>query len=800
MQILSSARYCNPRCVELKAQPLTKEGKSEECRNRSETARMVGKASFRGKVRRPAYFRRIIRRSGVRADIIKEANETTYVSKGMKTRLYLIIYILLSFVLTANGQDKRRSQMADSVQLQDVTVVGKSKVQRLREGALSVNAINVRSMVSSISSLSGIVDRRAGVKLREEGGMGSDFDLSINGMNGNAVRYFLDGVPLDTRGSGLTLANIPVSMIDHVEVYKGVVPTWLCSDALGGAVNIVTHRKKTNYLDASYGFGSFHTHRADINGQYVFKNGLTLRPTFGLNYSKNDYLMKGVELWDENSRKYLPQDRRRFHDGYLSVLTQFEAGVTDKWYADEFFVTASYQQTNKELQTGQVQTRVIGQAERESKSWSIGARYQKRHFLLDDMSLNLSLSHTWDHSITTDTAHRQYDWNGDYIVSARNEINGRAFSERHIKRPLTITRADLNYRFSDQHMLNLNYAFNRTGNNRRDEVDKEFEPANDVQAKHIIGLAYNQSLLGGRLYNTFFLKDYVNYLSVEQTDLPFITGSRETTGSNTQNDLGGGIGTRFEIAEPLAIKASYEHSVRLPLARELLGNGTTIYANVALKPESSDNLNLGFFGTFRTSSHSLYYEANGFLRFVDNYIQPQITEKEGMMQYSNEPAVHIKGVEGEVRYDWNSCLHIVGNLSWQDARNRNRYMNDGKESVTYNNRVPNRPWLFGSTELRYDAARHVSHLLPQTSHLYLGFDYQWVHWFYLSWEAYGAKDTKARIPEKSIVGANVTYSWQKERYNVSVDCQNLFNQTVYDNYKLQKPGRSLFVKFRLLLQ
>ena len=701
---------------------------------------------------------------------------------------------------TVCAQNMQRDTLRDSVTLDVVNVTGKSKTQRLREGALAVNAVDVHSLISSINSLNGLVDRTAGVKIREEGGMGSDFDLSINGMSGNSVRYFLDGVPLDMKGSGVTLANLPVSIINHVEIYKGVVPTWLCSDALGGAVNIVTSRKKTNYLDASYGIGSFHTHKADVSGQYVFKNGLTIRPSFSLSYSKNNYLMKGVEVWDEASRKYLPQDRRRFHDDYLSVIGQVEAGVYDKWWTDEFFVTLSYSQTAKDLQTGQVQSRVIGMADRTNRAWSVGAHYQKRRFLTDNLSATLSLSHTWDQALTTDTAHRQYDWSGEYIRSERNEINGRAFSERHIKRPLTIARSDLSYRISDEHMLNLNYALNRTGNDRWDDVDTSFEPANDVLAKHIIGLAYNQSLWQGRMYNTFFVKDYVNYLSVEQTDLSFITQSDEVATSNTQNNLGGGVGTRLEIAKPLAVKASYEHSVRLPLARELLGNGTTIYANLALQPEKSDNVNLGVFGTMNSGLHTLFYEVNGFLRFVDNYIQPQITEKEGTMQYANEPAVHIKGIEGEVRYDWNNRLQVVGNMSWQDARNRNRYMDDGKESVTYNNRVPNRPWLFGSAEIRYDASHLVSTLLPRTSHLYIGADYQWVHWFYLSWEAYGAEDTKARIPGKSIVGANVTYSWQKERYSVSLDCQNLFDQTVYDNYKLQKPGRSLFLKFRLLLQ
>ena len=686
--------------------------------------------------------------------------------------------------------------MKDSVALRNVTVIGKSKTQRLREGALSVNAIDINSFIGSIHSLNDVVDRTAGVKIREEGGVGSDFDLSISGMSGNSVRYFIDCVPMDAKGTGLTLSNLPLSLIDHVEIYKGVVPTWLNSDVLGGAVNIVTNRKRKNFLDMSYGLGSYHTHKADLNAQYVLKNGVTLRPTLGVNYSKNDYMMKDVEVWDESSRKYVSQNRRRFHDAYLSFFGQLEVGVREKSWADEFFVSLSYNSVNKELQTGQVQTRVIGKADRSGNAWSIGARYMKREFLIKQLSANISFSHTWDHSITTDTAHRQYDWNGDYIRSSRNEINGRAFSRRHFKRPLTIVRTDLKYAFNDCHLLNLSYALNRTGNNRWDDVEEDFMPANDVLAKHIIGLSYNQVLMNGRMSNTFFLKDYINYLSVEQTDLSFVTFSDEVASKTTKNSMGGGFGTKLEIVPQLSVKASYEHTVRLPLAREMLGNGSSIYANLALKPEMSDNVNLGFFGTFRFGQHTLYYEANGFLRYVDNYIQPQITEKEGTMQYGNEPAVHIKGLEGEVRYDWNHRLQVMGNISWQDARNRNRYMDDGKESVTYNNRMPNRPWLFASADAHYT----FHDLMLKGDRLTLGADYQWVHWFYLSWEAYGAEDTKARIPEKNIFGANITYSWQKERYSVSFDCQNLFDETVYDNYKLQKPGRSLFLKFRLLLQ
>lgn len=685
----------------------------------------------------------------------------------------------------------------ETVALKDVEVYAKSKSQKLREGAFAVNALDVKPVVNSLSNLNELVNRTSGVKVRQEGGVGSDYDLSINGMSGNSVRYFIDGVPLETKGSEVSLANLPVNIIDHIEMYKGVVPAYLGSDALGGAINIVTKKEKKNYLDMSYGIGSFHTHKADLNAQIVFpKRGVIVRPTVGVNYSKNDYMMKGVEVWDESVRKYVPSNRKRFHDDYFSLLAQVEVGVTGKPWADDFFVTASYSKVDKELQTGSIQTKVYGMAERNGSAYNVSAQYRKKDFLVKGLQMHSMLSHTWDYSLTVDTAYRVYDWNGDYIESSRNEITGRERSLRHYKRPTTMFRSNWDYRFNPKHAVNLNYLVNRTGNDRYDEVDSSFEPSNDVVCKHIIGLSYHQQLWQDKMENTFFVKDYVNHLNIRQTDLYWQTGSDKVKGESTGNYWGYGAGTRVLFWEPLALKASFEHSVRLPLARELLGNGSTIYANTALNPEKSDNVNLGVFGTWHPGAgYVLYYEVNGFMRFVDDYIQAVVAEKEGMMQYQNVPAVHIKGLEGEVRYSWKRNLQCMANVSWQDARDQRKYKEDGKLSATYLNRVPNRPWLFGSAEVNYtfhDVCRKNSSLRLETS-------YQWVHWYYLTWEAYGAKESKAQIPAQHVVNAGVTYSLENGRYNLSVSCDNIFDRLVYDHYKLQKPGRSFFLKFRVFL-
>ena len=105
---------------------------------------------------------------------------------------------------------------------------------------------------------------------------------------------------------------------------------------------------------------------------------------------------------------------------------------------------------------------------------------------------------------------------------------------RHYKRPLTIGRANLDYRLDNHHSFNLNYLLSRIGNDRYDEVDTDFEASNDILAKHVTGFSYNQYLLEEKMSNTFLVKNYINHLNIRQTDLSSITGSKDVKGSITK--------------------------------------------------------------------------------------------------------------------------------------------------------------------------------------------------------------------------------------------------------------------------
>lgn len=684
-----------------------------------------------------------------------------------------------------------------SVSLNEIEILGQSNSKQIQQKVYTATNLDIQPIATSLNNLSTLVNRATGIRIREEGGVGSDYNLSINGLSGNAVRYFIDGIPLSALGSGVSLANLPVNLVERIEIFKGVVPAELGEDALGGAINIITREARNNYVDVSVGAGSFHTYKADFNAQYVHKkNGFTVRPSFGINYSKNDYLMRDVEIWSEEENKYILVDKRRFHDDYKSAFARLEAGFTNRKWADMALISASYSMENKDIQTGRKQSIVIGDATRDKESFNLSARYSKRNFLTENLTAKMLFSYTNDHTLITDTAFRIYSWDGTWVPTSFSEVSRRGKSIRHYIQPKVILRTNFNYFIDEQRSLNFNYMMNKTGNKRYDDFDFVFVPTNDRLDKHFIGLTYNRLFWQDRLNTSLFVKDYIFHAVPKQKDLYWITGINDVPSSTTRNNISYGAGGRFTFIPEIALKVSYERSVRLPVTREFLGNGLTIYPNFKLRPEIAHNFNLGAFGEWNShNTHIVNYEASFFVRKVQDYII-RLPEGDNQSQYRNVAAATVKGVEGEIGYQYDGILSAKINASYLEERNKNRLTIHNKPDPTYNNRLPNRPWLFANAELSWNKRNPLG---VKNSRLKIDYAFRYIQWFYLTWEAFGIASTKEIVPSQFAHDAVVSWSFAREKYSLSLECTNIFDRKLYDNYMLQKPGRAFFGKFRVFI-
>ncbi|MBR8802907.1 TonB-dependent receptor [Porphyromonas levii] len=681
--------------------------------------------------------------------------------------------------------------------LREVVVSAPTYKEVMQNSSFSATSIDVHPLVASVSNLNKLVNQSSGVVIREEGGVGSDFDLAITGLSGNAIRYFVNGVPLSSLGSGVTLANIPINLVERMEIYKGVVPPELGLDALGGAVNIVTKSSHANYLDVSAEAGSFHTYGADVNGQYQLnRSGLTLRGIMSVKSSKNDYLMRDVEVWNEAAYEYQLGDYRRFHDGYRSLFSQLELGFTGRTWADEAFVGISYTSSASELQTGFSQNLVIGQAHRDRSALRFSGRYSKRDLFVDGLSLNLFASHTNDHILYTDTAYRRYAWDGSYVETNYSELMRRGKMIRATERPTDVLRANIAYQWSRTGTVSFNYTLTANKNKRTDRLDATFIPSEDYLARHILGVSYGQYLWDDRINTTLFLKDYIFHAEVEQSDYYWITGANEVERKATKNHLGYGLGVRATLFPELSLKGSYERAVRLPSAREYMGNGANIYPNLLLRPEQANNFNLEVYGAWRFQpEHKLSYKGNFFVRDVQDYIH-RVVSSDTESKYENVGVARVIGGEAEVGYTYQHLLDFSVNATYIDERNRSKTKPNGQLDITYDNRIPNKPFFYTN------ALAAVTMMEPfglKHSSLRIDGSLSYTHWFYLTWAAFGLAESKALVPNQWNTNVGATLSLADNRYSLSLQCNNLFDRINYDNYMLQKPGRALFCKLKVFI-
>ena len=90
-------------------------------------------------------------------------------------------------------------------------------------------------------------------------------------------------------------------------------------------------------------------------------------------------------------------------------------------------------------------------------------------------------------------------------------------------------------------------------------------------------------------------------------------------------------------------------------------------------------------------------------------------------------------------------------------------------------------------------------LVAKGNTLTLEYGLDYVYKYYLSFPGLGRPTSKKYIPTQFSHNASVNYLMAEGKYSVGLECTNLTDTKLYDNYRLQKPGRAFSIKFRVFL-
>ncbi|MEM1136404.1 MAG: TonB-dependent receptor [Bacteroidota bacterium] len=695
-----------------------------------------------------------------------------------------------------------------TIEMDELVVTGMTKANEIEEKGFNVEAIETTQLKAQSIDINRVLDRTAGVRIRRSGGMGSDFMYSLDGMSGNSIRFFVDGVPMDYFGSSYSINNFPTSLVDRIDIYKGVVPVELGSDALGGAINLVTNKEIGNFLEASYSYGSFNTHQTALQVQWRDKTtGISARVSAFYNYSDNDYNVWGRGVTFANAEtgfrpvEFTKSDpATRFNDDFRTINAKFDIGFTDKSWADQFFVGAVVSDLERGIQHGQTMAVVYGDVRYNEKFVMPFLTYKKNNFLIKNLDTDLFLSLAMKEGITVDTSTNRFDWRGQVINVNSNggEINTNGRSKFTLTEDAYVGRWNTTYAISEQHKLGMNFTYNKVKRNGSDPFQPWFRiPLLEPQSLETLfgGLSFESKWFKNRLSTSFFVKYYGYTASINESVLIAIDGEQQTISrsiDNKQNNWGGGFASSYKLSPKILAKISVEQATRMPNATEALGDGITIQNAPEIQPEQSFNINAGLtFGRFYREEHALKVSITGFYRNTKDQLLFTVTDNAGNGQFQNIAKTLGKGVEVDLNYRYKQFLEFTANATYLDIRDNQSFdVETNQPNIVYKDRLRNTPYLMANAGLRFKFRDVIQKNARAFAYLQTGY----VHEYFLGWPSLGRASLKNTIPTQLVHDIGISYTFPKDWLSLGIDVTNITNEQVYDNFLLQKPGRAFFLK------
>ncbi|WP_347053362.1 TonB-dependent receptor [Flavobacterium olei] len=686
-----------------------------------------------------------------------------------------------------------------SADLKEVLVQNKSIKTQIQQSPFSVQVIDLKKQYDKAGDVGDFLNRASGVKLRTNGNIGSQVQINLGGLQGKAIRIFKDGIPIELFGHGFSLGTIPVNMLDRVEIYKGVMPVYLASDALGGGVNLVSRTSNKNFGEISYEIASFNTHRATANFYLQNKRNFYGGFSGSLNYSDNDYK---VNVPIQNATNEHFKKVKRFHDKTKSNYGEGFIGIKDKSWADDLRLTLIYSDFYKQIQNDAQMVNVYGQAFSKEQNYTGMVHYKKKFF---EEKLKVSFLSNYSHFNTRfiDTSTVRYNWNGDIIGENLQAGEIRSGNFQKLNYDLVSSRLSAEYELSKRNFLEFSELFQYQRRKGSDPLGA-ISPIEGIDVMTILAeyRKDNMALAWRSLWFDDKLEGITAAKFYHYNTNGYTTDNYGAAWKSSKSDSQFGYLAGLKWAEKnYLIKFSYEYATRLPDESEVFGDAVLIKENLDLKPEKSNNINVnGEYSIIRENS-SLVFSGNLFYRNAKDgiFLQYDIP----FSRYINYEQTEIKGFEFETNYSPLNWLNTGFNVTYQDIRRIGiqestfKYLNDS--------RVPNIPFLFGN----FWAGASFKHIFREGDGLRFTWNANYTHRFFLvaipknqEPSLFGpVKDfqTSLIIPKDGRTGQfsndiGVYYHFSAYKTTVSAECRNIGNVNLYDNFNVQRPGRSFHLK------
>jgi iron complex outermembrane recepter protein len=193
---------------------------------------------------------------------------------------------LQEIVVTGSRVRRVDAETADPVLVLDQSTIAQS------------GAVTVGDLVNRIPSIAGTATNPS---VNNGGGFG-EAGIELRGLDAKRTLILIDGRRINVVGqsTAVDINQIPLNLIDHVDVLKEGAGAIYGSDAIAGVVNFVTRRNLDGFeLTGDWGESSKHDTRHHSLGAMWGTSTDKMSIEVGFNYNQQDALNMGQRKWSQ---------------------------------------------------------------------------------------------------------------------------------------------------------------------------------------------------------------------------------------------------------------------------------------------------------------------------------------------------------------------------------------------------------------------------------------------------------------------------------------------------------------------
>ena len=436
-------------------------------------------------------------------------------------------------------------------------------------------------------------------------GAGNNSMISIRGLEAGRVLYLIDGVRQNSifkEDMNKGLMNVDPDDIERIEVIKGPASALYGSDALGGVVNIITKRggkgkpigaKVSTMFDSSVSgleprlavYGDYEGFSYRLSGSYMNANDRELADGGTADhsaYTTQSLFAQFGYSWDKGSLNFTAQHYDSDVEEMSAIYSWDDKRMVLYGKDDPaVYYLSDFPRNRRDMYTGEL--------------------------VLDDLGENLVRLRVNSFYQFRDTIQRAKDANGATWASSRLQDISHSYGGT----------MQTDWRFFDSHNLTLGgeFIYDALKNHSITATDAP-EYSFDATQRTIALFAQDSWEFMDKWTLTAGLRQ-----SWIETSLDRFEADPDRETSSRESSLVANLGLVFAPTDTLAFRAQYSQGFRTPdLASQFTGTGLYLVPNTGLKPEKSQNYELGV----RFDNGSIFVDSSVFYNKIDDFMTTRV--------------------------------------------------------------------------------------------------------------------------------------------------------------------------------